>query len=60
MNGIPFDVLVQQAVALKRARAAPDRKQFDSWSEWYRHSLHASEVSIGRWIDRCVGMQIDR
>lgn len=41
MVDTPFNVLMQQASALKGARQAPFRKKFDSFPVWYQHSYYA-------------------
>ena len=47
MSGdVPFNVMMQQAAALKTSQMAVDRKKFDSWDEWYRHSLFARQVLL--------------
>lgn len=46
MSSTPFNVLFQQAAALKTAQLAVDRTKFDSWDSWYQHSLFAKEVII--------------
>ena len=43
VDGVPFNVLMQQASDLKTAQLAIDRKRYDSFPIWYRNSLfHAS------------------
>lgn len=43
----PFNVLIQQAVDLKYAQLAQDRRKYDSNIKWYRDSLFAKEVRLG-------------
>ncbi len=41
---VPFDVLMKQAIDLKSAQLAENRRVYDSWKPWYRNSLFSREV----------------
>lgn len=45
IGGTPFNVLMQQAIALKTEHLAVDRRRYDSWPTWLRNSLIVSDVS---------------
>eukprot|EP01031_Cornospumella_fuschlensis_P024404 gene24404-29501_t len=42
MSDTPFDVIMQQAFALKTAQMAVDRKAYDSYPTWLRNSLFST------------------
>lgn len=39
-----FNHILQQAAALKTEQLAVDRRKFDSYPEWYQHSMFASAI----------------
>ncbi len=45
IDGTPFNVLMQQAMAMKTEQLAVDRRKYDSWPTWLRNSLIVSDVS---------------
>lgn len=43
MCDTPFNVLLEQAVALKTSQASINRRKYDKFHSWYQHSLYAIE-----------------
>lgn len=46
IDGTPFNVLMEQAVAMKSEQLSADRRKYDSWPSWLRNSLIVSDVSF--------------
>ena len=52
VDGTPFDVLMQQAVKMKTAQTAPDKKKFETWPRFYQNSVFSKEdVVAARLMD---------
>lgn len=45
-SNVPFNVLMQQACAIKSKQNEVFRRKFDSWPSWIQHSMFASEEVI--------------
>merc|ERR1719230_1126593 len=43
INGTPFSELMNQAVKLKSAQTAVDRRKFDGWPKFYQNSVYVKE-----------------